>query len=105
MTPDQQLKERRRYHAKAVRNRLAGLTAHGTQPTRQTLTPDQRAERNREKYHRIARERMLRGLTSRGTVRIYRPRVSARELAWREFRASMGIHRPEILHTLDREAA
>jgi hypothetical protein len=56
----------------------------------------------RVRWHARAAGFVAAGLTSRGAPRIYRPRISERERAWRAFRASLTIIRPDYLLTVGR---
>jgi hypothetical protein len=94
--------ENARYHNRAAKNRENGMTAHGTPKVKVHFTGDQRAEKNREKFRRLTKTRAQMNLTSRGTARIYRPRISQKETAWKELRASMGIQVPDMMPPIER---
>lgn len=74
----------------------------GAARPRQLLTRAQRLSRMRVRWHARAAGFVAAGLTSRGAPRIYRPRISERERAWRAFRASLTIIRPDYLLTVGR---
>jgi hypothetical protein len=74
----------------------------GAARPRQLLTQAERLSRMRARWHARAAGWVVAGLTSRGTPRIYRPRISERERAWRAFRASLKIIRPDYLFTVGR---
>lgn len=97
--------ENSRYHNRVTSNKNKGLTAHGSPQVRVFFTPEQRIEKNREKFKKLSSLRKAQGLTTRGAAPVYRQRITAKEIAWRELRASMGIKVPEFLQPLEREAA
>jgi hypothetical protein len=93
--------DRERQLIRRINFSLAGRRSDGLPLARVPLTADQRAQRKRDMYHRRAQQRAAAGLTSRGTMPAYRPRVHARERAWRDLRAAMNITRPDFLSHLE----
>ena len=78
-----------RYHARAVENRLAGLTAHGRSRRRIFVAANDLVAHRRAKYHRLAALRTARGLTRHGTPFLpgHLRRLNSPSAAWNRFKS------------------
>jgi transcriptional regulator with XRE-family HTH domain len=85
---------RQQYWRQRMENLANGLNCSGTGPRREPFTKTERQQRNRDYKRQLRADFLARGLRADGKPRknkLYWKFATARERAWRELRAGMGI--------------